>query len=228
MAQIKPSIKKALIYCPDAFGVHALQHRSDLNDRLTKTSTHVVELDSVSPPVTPVCFATLFTGGSPEEHGIKKYEKPILSCDTVFDALIRAGKKVAIVAVAGSSVDQIFRGRALDYFSMPYDPLVSVKTLELMHAGSHDVIVAYHQEYDDLLHDTSPFSELALRALEHHVDSYELFVQKSREIWKKDFLVAFTPDHGAHTDPKTGRGNHGYTTERCAEDMALRHFFNVG
>lgn len=222
--QTEPRVKRALIYCPDAFGVHALKHRPDFEERLKKASTHVIDLQSVFPPVTPVCFASLFTGGSPEEHGIRKYEKPVLACDTVFDSLIRANKKVAIVAVAGSSVDQIFRGRALDYFSMPYDPLVSVKALELMKSQEHDVIVAYHQEYDDLLHDTTPFSELATQALSHHVDSYEFLVRSARDLWKSDFLVAFTPDHGAHTDSKTGKGDHG---ELRPEDMDLRHFFHL-
>ncbi len=224
-AHRKP-IQRALIYCPDAFGLHALKHLPSLEKRLENSSTHTVELQSVFPPVTPVCFATLFTGASPTEHGIRKYEKPVLACDTLFDSLIRAGKKIAIVAVAGSSVDQIFRGRSLDYFSMPYDPLVTMKTHELMKAQEHDVIVAYHQEYDDLLHDTTPFSELALKALERHVESWEFFVRSSREIWKNDFLVAFTPDHGAHIDPKTGRGNHGELLgEQSPEDMNLRHFF---
>ncbi|MFL5814229.1 MAG: alkaline phosphatase family protein [Bdellovibrionia bacterium] len=215
-------IRKALIFCPDAFGVHALEHLPALENRLKASSTHEVALESVYPPVTPVCFASLFTGALPEAHGIQKYEKPVLTCDTVFDAFIRAGKKVAIVAVAQSSVDLIFRGRNLDYFSMPYDPLVTLKAEELIVRGEHDLIVAYHQEYDDLLHDTNPFSELALKALEHHVESWEYFTQTCQKHWQKEFLVAFTPDHGAHTDSRTGRGDHG---ENRPEDMNLRHFF---
>jgi len=217
-------IKKALIYCPDAFGVHALTHLPRLEVRIQATSTHQVALQAVFPPVTPVCFASLFTGGAPKEHGIEKYAKPVLTCDTLFDALIRARKKVALVAVADSSVDRIFRDRALDYFSMPYDPLVTMKTLELMKSGEHDVIIAYHQEYDDLLHDTSPFSELAIKALERHTETWEFLVRSCRKIWKKEFVAAFTPDHGAHTDPKTGRGDHG---EQRPEDMDLRHFFHL-
>jgi predicted AlkP superfamily phosphohydrolase/phosphomutase len=58
-----------------------------------------ISLQSVTPPKTPVCFASLFTGAAPDQHGIRKYEKPVLKCDTLFDALIRAGKRGAIVAV---------------------------------------------------------------------------------------------------------------------------------
>jgi hypothetical protein len=216
------TIRKALIFCPDAFGVHALEHLPALEKRLRESSTQDVALESVYPPVTPVCFASLFTGALPDAHGIRKYEKPTLACDTIFDALLRAGKKIALVAVADSSVDKIFRGREMDYFSMSYDPLVTVKAHELIAAGNHDLIVAYHQEYDDLLHVTNPFSELAEKALEHHVESWEYFTRVCQKHWEKDFLVAFTPDHGAHTDARTGRGDHG---ELRPEDMSLRHFF---
>jgi hypothetical protein len=51
------------------------------------------------------------TGAQPQVHGIQKKEKPVLTCDTIFDALIRSGKKIAIVAVKGSSIDLIFRKR---------------------------------------------------------------------------------------------------------------------
>ena len=43
-------------------------------------------------PVTPVCFGTMYTGAQPAVHGIQKYEKPVIQIDTIFDALIRAGK----------------------------------------------------------------------------------------------------------------------------------------
>ncbi|OFZ15263.1 MAG: hypothetical protein A2X86_08030 [Bdellovibrionales bacterium GWA2_49_15] len=215
-------ISKALIYCPDAFGYHALQRFPEMHQRLKRASTHEVALSSMIPPKTPVCFASLFTGATIEEHGIKKYERPVLSCDTLFDALVRAGKKVAIVAVAGSSVDLIFRNRTLDYFSMTYDSLVTAQTFALLKEGKHDVIVAYHQEYDDLLHKTEPFSPLAIKALQNHLETWEQFFSAAREAWKNNYLLAFTPDHGAHLDPATNRGDHDHD---CPEDMQLRHFF---
>lgn len=213
---------KALIFAPDAFGFHALEHFPELHQRLQEMSTHEVKLTAVVPPVTPVCFGSLFTGATPAQHGIDTYKKPILKCDTVFDALIRAGKKVAIVAVKNSSVDTIFRERSLDYFSMDYDPLVTVKALELLEKNTHDVVVVYHQEYDDLLHDTGPFSEMAHWALDRHVKTYDLLIRKVKNVWKENYVIAFTPDHGGHADPKTGLGDHGVD---CAEDMDLRHFY---
>jgi hypothetical protein len=97
--------------------------------------------------------------------------------------------------------------------------------LRLLRANSHDVIVAYHQEYDDLLHRTGPFSELATHALEHHVHSWEILVRAARDAWRERFLVTFCPDHGGHEDPATGRGDHG---DSSPEDMRVRHYFVMG
>lgn len=221
---LKGKVKKALIYCPDAFGMHALARFPELEKRLRAMSTVAVDLSSVFPPVTPVCFATLFTGASPAEHGIRYYEKPVLACDTLFDALVRARKSVAIVAVQNSSIDKIFQNRPIDYFSMGYDSLVTAKVLELQKENKHDVIVAYHQEYDDLLHETGPFSALAEKALMNHVDTWEVLRKSSQENWKQEYLLAFTPDHGGHLDPNSGRGDHG---KNIPEDMRLRHFFEI-
>jgi hypothetical protein len=217
-------VERALVYCPDAFGRHALARFPELEQRLRRISTHTIDVSAMSPPKTPVCFASLFTGAAPEQHGIRRYEKPVLSCDTLFDALVRGGKRVVIVAVRDSSIDRIFRERTVDYVSPIYDPLVTAHTLALLRANQHDMIVAYHQEYDDLLHATGPFSDLALRALEHHVQTWELLVRAANEAWRERYVVAFCPDHGGHEDPETGRGDHG---DDRPDDMQVRHFFHV-
>ena len=214
--------KKALIYCPDAFGLHALNKYPHLYQRLVKNSTHEVELKSIYPPVTPVCFASLFTGALPSQHGIESYRKPVLQCQTIFDVLVQANKKVALVAVKNSSVDTIFKERPIDYFSLDYDPLVTAKALQLIQQNQHDVIIVYHQEYDDLLHETGPFSVTSQWALNRHVDTYELLAEHVAKYWKRDYVVAFTPDHGGHTDKTTGLGDHGVDSD---EDMNLKHFY---
>jgi hypothetical protein len=223
--ELQGSVERALVYCPDAFGLHALERFPALAERLVRSSTHAIDITSMTPPKTPVCYASLFTGATPEEHGIRRYERPVLACDTLFDALVRAGKRVAIVAVQDSSIDMIFRDRPIDYHSMAYDPLVTERVLRLVRADEHDVIVAYHQEYDDLLHRTGPFSELATRALEHHVDSWEILGRAAREAWRTSYVVAFCPDHGGHEDPSSGRGDHG---DDSPEDMRVRHYFAIG
>jgi hypothetical protein len=224
LSGLSATVRRALIYCPDAVGLHALERWPSLRERLQRIATHEVELRSVVPPKTPVCFASMFTGGAPDEHGIRRYEKPVLRCDTLFDALCRASLRTAIVAVRDSSIDTIFRDRAVDYESPSYDPLVTARTLELVTAAEHEVIVAYHQEYDDLLHETGPFSALAMRAAEHHVETWELLAEATEKAWRSSYVLAFCPDHGGHVDSETGRGNHG---EDRDEDMRVVHYFIV-
>ncbi|MGE5193605.1 MAG: tyrosine-type recombinase/integrase, partial [Deltaproteobacteria bacterium] len=156
------SAEKCLIFCPDAIGAHLWSHPGLDFGKILKNAPIRLGLRSVIPPKTPVCFASMFTGAPPEVHGIRRYERPVLSCDTLFDAVLRAKKRVAIVAVRNSSIDLIFRGRALDYFSEAYDSEVLDRALQLVRDTDHDLIIVYQQEYDDTLHRTTPLSDECL------------------------------------------------------------------
>lgn len=218
-------IEKCLIYAPDAIGTNLYKKYPSLFADILQHAPIKVNLYSVVPPKTPVCFASMFTGAMPNIHGIQEYKKSVLECDTLFDALIRAGKKVAIVAVANSSIDCIFRNRNIDYFSEIYDEQVTSRTIQLIEANEHDFIVAYHQEYDDALHKSTPESEIAIEAVKNHVDSFVKIAKHCKLAWGKYHrLIMFTPDHGAHIDPDTGRGTHG---KDISEDMEIYHFYNI-
>ena len=82
-------LDRILVYAPDAIGRVFLDNHVELKKRLVAASDVQVELRSMTPPKTPVCFASMFTGAPPEVHGIRKYERPVLACDTLFDALAR-------------------------------------------------------------------------------------------------------------------------------------------
>ncbi|MBM3315822.1 methyltransferase domain-containing protein, partial [candidate division WOR-3 bacterium] len=214
-----------LVYAADAIGRLFLDARPVMLARLRAASDVVVPLRAMLPAKTPVCFASMFTGAMPEVHGIRKYERPVLVCDTLFDALARAGRRVAIVAVRGCSMDIIFRNRAIDYFTENDDAAVTKRTLELLGRGKHEFIVAYHQEYDDVLHKTAPDSAEALAAAQRHVETFVLFCQAVEEHWQRvDRAVVFAPDHGAHFDTTKGSGDHG---EDIPEDMEVLHCWRV-
>jgi predicted AlkP superfamily pyrophosphatase or phosphodiesterase len=167
----------------------------------------------------------MFTGQPPAVHGIRKYEKPVLRSETLFDRLIRAGKKVAIVTVQDSSIDRLFRDRAIDYFPELYDPEVTATTLRLIKANSHDFVLAYHQEYDDTLHRTTPRAPEAVEAMQRHVASFVQLARAVEESWGACHrLIGFVPDHGGHIDPDAGTGTHGIDTP---EDMDVQHFYGV-
>jgi hypothetical protein len=218
-------VEKALIYAPDAIGEGLHRDYTKLFAGVKKLAPLEVELKSVIPTWTPVCFSSMFTGAQPEVHGITKYEKPVLSVDTLFDALARASKRVAIVAVKGSSIDLVFRDRKIDYYTEEYDPQVETRVLDILNAKDYDLILAYHQEYDDLMHGSTPRDPKALEAFRRHLKSFETLATAFNERYASvNRVVAFTPDHGTHIDPKTGKGTHGTD---APEDMEVRHFWGI-
>lgn len=197
-----------------------------LADSFRRFAPLTVDLQSMTPPKTPVCFASMFSGAPPEVHGIRRYERPVLEVDTLFDAAVRGGLSVALVAVKDCSIDLIFRNRPLDYYSEPYDPEVTSRTLELLTEDKHQLIISYQQEYDDNLHRESPFSGAALAIAERHAADFLVIAEAASKAWKgRRWGIAVTPDHGAHIDPATGRGDH---CDEIPEDMLVTHFWGFG
>ncbi len=215
---------RMLIYNPDAVGEWIYEKYYKLFDNIRDACQTEVSFLTAFPPKTPVCFATMFTGAQPEVHGIRKYEKPVLKIDTLFDSLVRSGKKVAMVAVANQSIPRIFAERPIDYYLMPYDGAVIEKALELIEKDEYDVIEVYNQEYDDKMHLSWPSSPIAVNALKHYNASFGKLVSAVRTHWKNhDTLVTFSPDHGVHK-PLFGLGTHG---KNIPKDMNIRHFFGM-
>ncbi len=217
--------QRGLVFAVDAVGMHLLDLVPNSVERLKEAAPISVGLRSVLPSVTPICFSTMFTGAPPQVHGVVKPERRLLECDTLFDAALRAGIQVAIVAVTGSSIDLMFKGRDLDYFSESYDPAVVARTVGLIEEGRHDFIVSYVQQYDDAHHNTTPRSSAARAAMSNHIEDFERIGEAVRANWSsKSSFLWFAPDHGAHVDPETGRGAHG---SDLPEDMDLLHFVGV-
>ena len=62
-------LQRCLIFSPDAIGAHLWRsHPSELAKLLPLVPLQV-PLHAVFPPVTPVCFASIFTGAAPAIHG---------------------------------------------------------------------------------------------------------------------------------------------------------------
>ncbi len=219
------TIDKCLVFAPDALGMHIWPTCEQQVRMIRGVCPLQVPLRAVVPPKTPVCFASMFTGTPPGVHGITRYERPVLRCDTLFDTVIRSGRKSAIVAVKNSSMDLIFRDRDLDYFSENYDPEVTRRTLDILDNGLYDLIVVYQQEYDDALHRTHPCSEESIRALTKHVRAFQAIAEYAKRNWScHNYAIVFAPDHGAHTDPVSGKGTHG---EDIHQDMQVCHWYQI-
>lgn len=181
-------------------------------------------LISVMPSVTPVCFGTMYTGAVPEVHGIRSYMKPVIKIDTVFDALIRAGKKAAIVCTDGDSMSKIFLEREMDYFFYDTIEEVNAKTAELIIEDKYDFIAVYNGNFDSVMHKFGPESKEALGELRANSRTFGMFDSLISEKWQKhNTLIGFAMDHGCH-EIDGDCGSHGLDME---EDLNILHCYKI-
>ncbi|MEA4964979.1 MAG: hypothetical protein VB055_04025 [Oscillospiraceae bacterium] len=215
---------RVLIYNPDCIGMWFWQKYTDLFQPIMRNTQLAVPVSTVMPSVTPVCFGTMYTGAMPEVHGIRSYAKPVIRIDSLFDSLRRSGKKVALVAVADSSMAKIFAERDIDYYILPDDAAVTDQALELVREDQYDLISVYNQEYDDMIHSYTPEAPLAMAAAEHHIRDFGRLADAVKQYWQShDSMIVWASDHGNHMD-WDGHGNHG---EYCEDDINVMHFYGV-
>lgn len=215
---------RALLYNPDAIALWLYQNYTHLFTDAMVCSGLAIPMLSVMPSVTPVCFASMYTGLMPDGHGIKKYVKPVLKVDTIFDHFIRAGKKCAIVSTTDDSMSLIFLERGMDYFIYDTVEEINLKALELIEQDAYDLLVVYNANYDATMHKTGPEAPQAMDALKDNLWTYSRLVEAVEQHWKgHDVLYGFLPDHGCHQIDK-GAGSHGLDME---EDMNIIHFYGA-
>ena len=213
---------RILLYNPDAVALWIFQKYTDLFTDAFQCSDLCLPMLSVMPSVTPVCFASMYSGVMPDVHGIKRYEKPVLRVDTIFDVFLAAGKKCAIVSTAGDSISKIFLEREMDYYIYEELDEVNEKVNELIDRDIYDVIVIYNGNYDGFMHKYGPESEEALQQLKDNIAVYKGFVDRIKDKWKHhNTFYGFMPDHGCH-EIDGGCGSHGLDME---EDMNVVHFY---
>jgi predicted AlkP superfamily pyrophosphatase or phosphodiesterase len=213
---------RIFMYNPDAIAQWVYEkYAFQLREAINRTEL-ILPYCTVMPSVTPVCFGTMYTGAQPEVHGIQKYRKPVLTIDTLFDALIRAGKKVAIVAMENCSIAKIFLERELDYFIYTSDEEINAKAAELIMKDEHDFIVVYNGNYDSRMHKSGPESIDALGELRHNSAAFGAFSVLIERFWKNhNTLVGFAMDHGCH-EIDGECGSHGLD---MPEDLNIVHLY---
>lgn len=215
---------RIFMYNPDAIGQWIYEKYHKTVSFVKEICDIEIPFKTVMPSVTPVCFGTMYTGAPPSVHGIEAYVKPVIKIETIFDAMIKVGKKCAVVATAGDSMSKIYLEREMDYYFYPTVSEVNEKAEELIKADGHDFIAVYNGNYDSTMHKTGPESEEALLSLSENAEAFSRFNDLIKENWKKhNTLLGFAMDHGCH-EIDGSSGSHGLY---MPEDINILHSYKA-
>jgi len=213
---------RIFMYNPDAVAQWIEDKYPQYIKNVTAITDFTIQFKTVMPSVTPVCFATMYTGTQPEVHGIRKYEKPVLAIDTLFDDIIKSGKKAAIVADKNCSIGKIFLNRNMDYYIYDNLPEINAKAAELIMRDEHDLIVVYNGNYDSVMHKNGPEAPVALAELRQNDAAFATFCELIKNNWQAhNTLAGFAMDHGCH-EIDGDCGSHGLD---MPEDINIRHHY---
>ena len=222
---------RLFMFNPDAVAQWVSEKYSYLFQEVTQRCPLQLPLRTVMPSVTPVCFATMYTGAQPQVHGIEKYEKPVVTIDTIFDAFIRAGKRCALITDhPNCSLSKIFLNRDIDYYIFENAEDVNAQAMRLIQEDRHDFIICYNENFDQQMHRCGPESILALSEIRCNSRTFGQLHSQIRTCWKEHrTLMGFAMDHGCHEcdyiSAKSGKhllGNHG---KDLPEDLNICHYY---
>lgn len=215
---------RVFMYNPDAIAEWIYEKYPALMKEVKNRTELEMPFCTVMPSVTPVCFGTMYTGAQPAVHGIRKYEKPVITIDSLFDALIRAGKKPVIIAESNCSMAKIYLEREMDYFIYDTIEEVNAKAAQVIMEDQYDFVAVYNGNYDTIMHKYGPESVEALSELRANSEAFAMFSVMIEEHWKKhNTLVGFAMDHGCH-EIDGGCGSHGLD---MPEDLNIVHLYKV-
>ena len=215
---------RIFMYNPDAIAEWVYRKYPALMKEAIKRTELEVPFCAVMPSVTPVCFGTMYTGAQPDVHGIQKYEKPVIKLESIFDVLIRAGRKPVIIAETNSSMSKIYLERDMDYFIYDTIEEVNTKAAEIIMKDEYDFVAVYNGNYDAIMHKFGPESIEALSELRANVQAFAMFSALISEHWKAhNTLVGFAMDHGCH-EIDGDCGSHGLD---MPEDLNIVHLYQA-
>lgn len=224
-------VDRILMYNPDAISQWIYKKYPQFTLEMVANTDFELPLHSVIPPKTPVCFGTMYTGAQPKIHGIQEYVKPVIRIDTLFDALIRAGKKPVIIADQKSSLANIYLERDMDYILTPSGDATNAAAMQVIMEDKYDFVVVYNGNYDYLQHRKGPDSPEALAELKYNARMFAVLSNMVKTHWKQhNTLMGFAMDHGSHrVNPyeyagETRQGIHG---DNIPEDMNIVHRYKI-
>ena len=230
--------EKAFLFHTDAVPAYIVKKYPEIFTKVRENTKVEAEFNSVMPSITPVCFGAMFSGAYPENNGIPKYLKPILSKElvqpslkvtTMVDLLTENGLKTALVTCSNGCIASMLYKRGADMFIIDGDDDEKMynKALELLVSDNYDVIMLYQLSFDYKMHKMGPENEESLNVLKEITDRFGVISEKVKEIWKdKKYITVFNTDHGSHLNPPDDKNKGGHGLD-IPEDMELIWFFGA-
>ena len=215
---------RVFIYNTDAIGQWVVEKYPDLSKDLRERMDFEMPMRTINPPKTPCAFGSMYTGAAPKVHGIEVYEKKLITIDTLFDALARAGKKVALLSMNNYSMSIIFAGRDIDYYIYDQYSKVNAKAVELIMKDEYDFILCYNANYDDIMHKKGPEHPESIAQVGFNFRTFCMFDELIRNHWKHhNVLIGTGMDHGCHETPE-GKGTH---CDDAPYDRNIIHYYKA-
>lgn len=219
---------RVFMYNSDAIAQWVYEKYPFLSDIARERTDLELPMVTVDPPKTPIAFGTMYTGASPQVHGIVQYEKKLITIDTLFDALVRAGKRVALLSRGGYSMAVIFAERPIDYYFCKTWPDVNAKAAELVVKDEYDFILCYNANFDDVMHKKTPESVEALSEARFNYQTFCMFDSMIQNLWKKhNTLVGFGMDHGCHAFINSEGEPRGTHRDNSPDDRNIVHLYKI-
>jgi predicted AlkP superfamily pyrophosphatase or phosphodiesterase len=192
----------------DAFGVSTWKKGREKVPTVNQLeSMHGTIIHSVMKSITPVNFATMLTGASPETHRITDREKP-LRLETIFDVMRESELRSATAARALSSLGILIspHADAPGIAESNLDVEVTEITVKNLQYGFNLVWVQL-LDVDDAGHAFGPYSDESMKALIRVDKNLGRILAAAKD---NDYSVIVLADHGQH-DSINGKymGSHG-------------------
>ncbi len=208
----KDRFDRLFIFNPDAIAMWLYRAYPDAFEPVLKHTQITIPFKTVYPAWTPICFASMYTGVSPEVHGIGRGQRRNVPIDSLFDALIRAEKRVAIVTEQSASMSRLWEERAIDFYRCKTEGEIMETTLNLIIEDKYDVLIVYTYMFDKQNHFYGPDDKKTVAALYNQTAMFDHLVSSIRRNWSEhNTIISFSPDHGVHACHPGGKrlGDHG-------------------
>jgi predicted AlkP superfamily pyrophosphatase or phosphodiesterase len=199
--------KKLAVIVIDALGISTWRKAKKQTPTLNQIEkNHFTIIHSVMKSITPVNFATMLTGASPEKHKITE-RTMTLKEETIFDVMREHYMSSATAARAQSSLGILISPNA-DYPGIAesnLDTEVTEITVSKLNEG-HNLLWVQLLDVDDAGHKYGPYSKESMNA----VEKADINLMKILKVAQNQgYSVIVLADHGQHTTIDGIKGTHG-------------------